>query len=143
MGILHAPAFLKKNKNKEPHNYRIPGQFSRNVVDIWSGPFWKQPSHEAQTDWLTPFAKLQPAHPPCFTQNKKARERLLSRVQSRVYVHLPSQHLHFTPSSSLDGLSCSSFGQQGFLFSEPQATPTMQGEKASETLTFPPTLMPL
>ena len=101
MGILHAPAFFFfffKKKHKEPHNYRIPGQFSRNVVDIWSGPFWKQPSHEAQTDWLTPLAKLQPAHPPYFTQNKKARKRLLSRVQFRVYVHLPSQHLHLTPS---------------------------------------------
>ena len=101
---------------KQPHRHRIPGQFSRNVVDIWSGPFWKQPSHEAQTDWLTPLAKLQLAHWPYFTQNKKAREHLSLSLGSNsefMCIFLPSTF------SSLDGLSCPSFRQQGFLFSEP------------------------
>lgn len=43
--------------NKEPHYHMIPGQPSTSVVDMWFGPFWKQPSYEAEHDWLTHLEK--------------------------------------------------------------------------------------
>ena len=94
----HAPAFFFFFLNKEPHYHITPSQPSRSVVDMWFGPFWKQPSYEGEHDWLTHLEKhSQQTLPPYFTQNKKPRECLsLSRVQFRVYLHLPSQHLLLT-----------------------------------------------